>query len=160
MLYPTIRPTLAHEFTFAGFSWPRLVATLPKGTLAQRLAARRQRPVTGPYCHAPRPTGTGRGFYLDDAGQPAPRWAWVDAGHRGWYCDDRGDQTICGIVLRLPHGRFLAGWAMGERMAAEVGATVYTDEDEAAHAADEEARIAADAQREWEAEEAAAEIEA
>lgn len=140
---------LTPEFTFAGFTWPRYVATLAQGPAALR-RQREVRQVCGGYYHAPRPNGnSGRGFYLGDAGQPAPRWEFTDA---EYYCDRDCHDTIRGIILRLPHGRFLAGYSMGEGMASGVDGTVYTDEDEARHAADEEARIAADRQREYEEE--------
>lgn len=140
---------LTPEFTFAGFTWPRYVATLAQGPAALR-RQRDIRKVCGGYYHAPRPNdNSGRGFYLGDAGQPAPRWEFTDA---EYYCDAHCSETIRGIILRLPHGRFLAGYSMGEGMASGVDSTVYTDEDEARHAADEEARIAADRQREYEEE--------
>ena len=138
---------LTPEFTFAGFTWPRYVATLAIGPAALR-RQRDIRKVCGGYFHAPRPNdNSGRGFYLGDAGQPAPRWEFTGA---EYYCDRDRHDTIRGIILRLPHGRFLAGYSMGEDMASGVDSTVYTDEDEARHAADEEARIAADRQREHE----------
>ena len=143
------------EFTFAGFSWPRYVADMACGRAA--MARKRElRRVCGNYYHAPKPnSNNGRGFYLGGTGQPFTRWQWADEvdgariDHRGWFCDDECDQTIRGIVAALPHGRYLAGWAMGEQMAASIGATVYTDAVEAAQAADEEARIAAEREREY-----------
>lgn len=138
---------LTPEFSFAGFTWPRYVATLAQGPAALR-RQRGIRKVCGGYFHAPRPNdSSGRGFYLGDAGQPAPRWGFTDA---EYYCDRDCHDTIRGIILRLPHGRFLAGYSRGEGMASGVDGTVYTDEDEARYAADEEARIAAERQREYE----------
>ena len=138
---------LTPEFTFAGFTWPRYVATLAQGSAALR-RQRDTRKVCGGYYHAPRPNANdGKGFYLGDAGQPAPRWEFTGA---EYYCDRDCHDTIRGIILRLPHGRFLAGYSMGEGMASGVDGTVYTDEDEARHAADEDARIAAERQREHE----------
>lgn len=144
---------LAPEFTFAGFTFPRYVATLAIGPAALR-RQRELRKVCGGYYHAPRPNdNSGRGFCLGDAGQPCERWEW--ASDTEWYCDEFGDQTIRGIILRLPHGRFLAGHSMGEGMSSAVSATLYEDEDEARAAADEEARCAAESEREYQAEEAA-----
>lgn len=146
------------QFNFAGMHFPKHVWTLPKGPIKKRLSDRKGA-CTSDYYHAPKPIHgrhPGQGFYLDDAGMPARRWTWCDevAGmhisHNGWYCDRFGDQTIRGIVVRLPHGRFLAGWSMGERMASAVDGTIYTDEVEAAYAADEEARVAAEKQIEYE----------
>ena len=147
------------RFTFAGFSWPRFIATLPHGPLRDRIARRRVRPVCGEAYHAPRPeqAGKGRGFYLDER-QHAPaigrHWYWCEdvsnaIDHRGWYCDEQRDDKMRGIVVGLSHGRFLAGWAMGINMTASVDGTVYTSLDDAARAADEEARIAAEHEREY-----------
>lgn len=144
---------LIPEFTFAGFTFPRYVATLAIGPAALR-RQRDTRKVCGGYYHAPRPNdNSGRGFYLGDAGQPCKRWEW--ASDTEWYCDEFGDQTMRGIILRLPHGRFLAGYSMGEGMSSAVSATVYTDEGEARAAADEEARCVAESEREYQAQEAA-----
>jgi hypothetical protein len=51
----------------------------------------------------------------------------------------------------LPHGRFMAGWSMGEHMASAIEPGVFDDIDEAAQMADEHARVAADNQREYQA---------
>jgi hypothetical protein len=149
------------EFTFAGFTWPRYVADMACGRPA--MARKREiRRICGGYYHAPRPNASeGRGFYLADAGMPGHRWQWADEmdsvniQHRGWFCDDDQDQTIRGIVILLPHGRYLAGWSMGEGMASSVGATVYASALDAAYAADEEARCAAEREREYQAQQAA-----
>jgi hypothetical protein len=167
MLHRALSHPLPPEFQFAGFTWPRYLATLPRGPLAARIAARKAPPCTGGYYHAPTPgAARGRGFYLGDAGrqgdgQPAPRWTWADEvegvtiRHHGWYCTEDQDQTIRGLVLHLPHGRHLAGWSMGEHMASSVEPEVYTDAAEAAHAADECARVAAEAEQEYQAKESA-----
>lgn len=145
--------SLTPEFTFAGFTFPRYVATLAIGPAALR-RQRELRKVCGGYFHAPRPNdNSGRGFYLGDAGMPCKRWEW--ASDTEWYADDDGHTTMRGIILRLPHGRFLAGYSMGEGMASGVGATVYDDESEARAAADEEARVTAESEREYQAEERA-----
>lgn len=144
---------LTPEFSFAGFTWPRYVATLAIGHAALK-HQRELRKVCGGYFRAPRPNAnTGRGFYLGDAGMPCQRWEW--ASDTEWYCDEFGDQTMRGIILRLPHGRFLAGHSMGEGMSSGVSATVYADEDEARAAADEEARTVAESEREYQTEERA-----
>lgn len=145
-------------FAFAGFQWPRFVATLPTGSTAKRLERYKQ-PLTGPYYHAPRPkqeTG-GRGFYLESAGAPGLRWNWCDevegsrVDHTGWFTDDHGSAyKIRGIVLRLPKGRgFLAGWSMGENMASSLDCDIYDDEIDAARAADSMAENVAEAEREY-----------
>lgn len=145
-------------FEFAGFNWPRYVATLPRGTMAKRLE-RAKNPATGPYYHAPKPeaAGTGRGFYLDSDGMPGLRWQWCDEvsgasiRHTGWFADEC-ETTIRGIVARLPKGRgFLAGWSMGESMASALEAEIYSDETEAARMADSLAESVAEREREYQA---------
>lgn len=114
------------------------------------------RKCCGPYqfrIDADQPT---RSPYLDSDFFPGLRWQYADEvsrsiKHTGWYCDEYGDDTIRGLVLRLPKGRgFLAGWTMGERMATEIDVSwVHADEVEAAHAADDMAERAAENQREY-----------
>lgn len=142
------------RFQFAGFQWPRYVATLtPLSGLRKKRNGRR---FTGGYYHAPKPnSNNGRGFYLGDAGQPFTRWKWCDEAcdsirHSGWYTDDLGDsEKIHGIVILLPHGRYMAGWSMGEGMASTIEPGVFDDINEAAQMADEHARVAADAEYEY-----------
>jgi hypothetical protein len=156
----TAFPLPAPAFEFAGFTWPRYVANLPRGAKAERLD-RYKKPVVGPYYHAPKPeqAGTGKGFYLASRCAPfALRWSYADEvrpqiSHRGWFCDEFQDDKIRGLVFTLPHSRgFLAGWTMGEGMASEVDSTIYATADEAARAADALAETTADA--EWEYREA------
>jgi hypothetical protein len=152
---PISDPHIA-RFQFAGFTWPRYVATLtPLSGLRKKREGRR---FTGGYYHAPTPnSNNGRGFYLDDADRPFTRWQWCDdvdtsIRHTGWYTDDHGtNDKIRGIVIMLPHGRFMAGWSMGEHMASAIEPGVFDDIDEAAQMADEHARVAADNQREYQA---------
>lgn len=139
------------KFTFAGFTFPRYIVELKpeKGRLHVRCV----------YYTAPTPGEcTGKSFYLDAMGSPS-RWAWCDdvcrhIDHTGWFCDDFQFDKIRGLVVRLPHGRYLAGWSMGEQMASWVDSTeVYTDETEAARAADSLAEYAAEREREYQEEE-------
>jgi hypothetical protein len=152
---------LTPEFTWAGFAWPRYVADMACGLDALR-RKRDLRQHCGGYFHAPRPekAGTGRGFYLGPQGrhgdgQPFRRWEWADEvsgvriGHTGWFCDQHQDSKIRGIVVSLPHGRFLAGWSMGENMASSVDGTVYNNAQDAAYAADSMAESAAEQEREY-----------
>ena len=152
---PITDPHIA-RFTFAGFQWPRYVATLTP--LAQLRKQRETRRYCGGYYHAPTPNAhNGRGFYLSDAGQPFTRWEWCDnidganIDHTGWWTDEYCDSKIRGIVVRLPHGRFMAGWSMGEGMASTIEPGVFDDIDDAARMADEHARVAADNEREYQA---------
>lgn len=149
----------APAFSFAGFTFPKWIFTLPRGSKAQRLE-RMRRPFCGPYYHAPEPrkgTDGGVGFYLDSDGMPGLRWKWADEvvrlKHAGWFADEFGDQTIRGLVMRLPHGRgFLAGWSMGAGMASAVDCYVYPDEESAAWAADSIAENVAEDERDYRAE--------
>jgi hypothetical protein len=155
----TVLSKLTPEFSFAGFSFPKHVWTLDHMPVAKRLQ-RRNPVVTGAYWHSPTPNqNAGMGFYLDSDGQPFTRWAWCDdivsLRHTGWFCDEYQDQKIRGIVVRLPHGRFLAGWSMGRNMASSIDADVYTCERDAAYAADGLAETAADHEKEYQANELA-----
>ena len=145
------------RFAFAGFQWPRYVATLtPLSGLRKK---RELRKVCGGYYHAPKPNANnGRGFYLDDAGQPFTRWQWADdvegahISHSGWFTDDYGDsEKIRGIVILLPHGRYMAGWSMGTGMASTIEPGVFDDIVDAARVADSIAENAADREREYRA---------
>ena len=152
-----ISDPLIQRFAFAGFQWPRYVATLtPLSSLRKK---REMRKVCGGYYHAPLPnSNTGRGFYLDDAGQPFTRWQWADdvegahIPHSGWFTDDYGDsEKIRGIVILLPHGRYMAGWSMGKGMASTIEPGVFDDIVDAARVADSIAENAADNEREYQA---------
>ena len=141
------------SFQFASFTWPRMVARAAFGPalLRKKWAGRK---FVGEYRHAPTPNAIrGRGFYLDNAGQPFTRWKWADdvvrLRHTGYFCDLHADQTIRGIVAILPHNRFLAGWSMGEGMASEVDGSIYDTPEDAAHAADSMAEYVAEREREY-----------
>lgn len=139
------------SFQFAGFTWPRMVARSAFGPalLRNKWAGRK---FASEYRHAPRPedAGAGRGFYLNDAGQPFTRWRWADdvikLRHNGYFC---GIDTIRPIVAILPHNRFLAGWSLGEGMASAVEGEIYYTPEDAAHAADSMAEQAAEREREY-----------
>lgn len=71
--------------------------------------------------------------------------------HKGWYTDPHGENTMRGIVIALPHARYLAGYVFsmnGERI---VWPKVHTDLIEAAYMADEHARVAAEREMEYQA---------
>lgn len=147
------------EFTFAGFTWPRYVATLPRGNMRKRATARKSR-CCGPYYHSPEPLNrgqdNGRGFYLESHGMPGLRWEWCDEvrdariRHTGWFADEYQDTKVRGLIMRLPHGRgFLAGYSMGENMSSAVDLDIYETETEAARAADSLAESVAEREREY-----------
>ncbi len=69
--------------------------------------------------------------------------------HSGWYSDCDMEETIRGIVGMLTHGRFIAGYECSENGERVYFDAVYTDETEAAHAADEHARVQAESEKEY-----------
>lgn len=67
---------------------------------------------------------------------------------RGWYTNMDDRETACGIVARLPHGRFLAGYRWTSNDERVWFGQVYDDEKEAALAADNHAERFANMARE------------
>lgn len=65
-------------------------------------------------------------------------------GHDGWFTDVDAEETAIGIVARLTHGRFVAGYRWTSNDERVYFPEVFTDEDDAARMADEHARIFAD----------------
>lgn len=133
--------------------------------LSERLSSRK---VVGPYTWQPAKAGTGRGFYQASNRLACdPRGSSFDLrlelandhlkGKRlpsGYLADDfTNEDGYVPIIARLPHSRgFLAGFTLGEGMAAEIGATIYSDAEDAARAAHNEAERAAEKEREAEQE--------
>ncbi len=114
------------------------------------------RKCCGPYQFRVDADSEYRASYLDSVFFPSLRWEYADKvaraiRHTGWFCDEYGDMTIRGIVLRLPRRRgFLAGWTMGESMATEIDVSwVHDDEVDAARAANDLAERAAERTREY-----------
>ena len=70
-------------------------------------------------------------------------------GHTGWYTDDFQDETAVGIVASLPHGRFIAGYRLTMNDERVYFGRVYDDARDAAHMADEHARVIAEREREY-----------
>lgn len=149
---------MADTFQWAGFSFPRRIVAMPHGSKADRLNAARAGNACGPYYSSPKPIIGGAhgafGFYLGECRRM--RWTWADdisgAGirHKGWLCDGFGGETIRGIVVRLTHGRILAGWSMGEGMCASIECDeIFTDEIAAARCADGLAESVAEKEREY-----------
>lgn len=60
-------------------------------------------------------------------------------GHTGWYTDSYGEKAR-GLVIALPHGRFIAGYEWSSNGERVYFPTVYDDKNDAAQAADDEAR--------------------
>lgn len=145
-------------FEFAGFRFPRKVPIFRR---LNRSARGPRRPGESPwsfaYTVAPRPLPNGGiGFYHESDLAPGLRWQWCDKvegvriDHEGWFSDSFQDQTIRGIVFRLPRSRgFLAGWSMGKGMCGDISRRVYRTEREAARAANREAESVAEREREY-----------
>ena len=68
--------------------------------------------------------------------------------HRGWFTDAECDEKARGIVVRLPHGKFLAGYEWSDNGERVYFPEIFTDEEDAARAADGHAESFADACRE------------
>lgn len=148
---------MSEQFQFAGEIFPRPIYLLPKGTHQRRLE-RVQRKCQ--YMTAPTPNNSGGFFYHESDFAPGLRWQWCDdiavsIRHRGWFCDEHQDETIRGLVFRLPRGRgFLAAWSRGKGMASAVDCeTIHTDELSAALSADSWAQNVAEQEREYQARE-------
>ena len=90
-----------------------------------------------------------RPMWYAHTGQQFPRERFADEiariNHTGWFTDCDSRETARGLVVALPHGRFLAGyyWSYnGERV---YFSDIYDCEDDAARAADSEAECFAEA---------------
>lgn len=68
--------------------------------------------------------------------------------HTGYYTDTDYSETARGIVARLTHGRFIAGYEWSSNGERVYFAEVFDDEREAARSADRQAEIFADQSRE------------
>ena len=130
--------------------------------LCLRKAARQH---VGPYTWQPAKPNTGRGFYQSADGLACDergatfrlRLEYAGTHCAGFPRSFAGDSAGCWdytpIIARLPHGRgFLAGWTLGEGMAASLDSYIYEDAEEASRAARNEAEHVAESEREYEAE--------
>lgn len=68
--------------------------------------------------------------------------------HTGWFCDAHNEEKARGVVALLTHGRFIAGYEGSEGETVYFG-HVHTDENDAAHMADEHARVHAEQAKEY-----------
>jgi hypothetical protein len=138
-------------------------------SLAHRAEVRKH---AGPYTWTPATPGGSRGFYMDRKAvrmhREAPfdlRLAYADDFmprysrlHGTTYCtdDDGIGDTMRPIIARLPHGRgFLAGWTLGPGMCGALDLTIHATAEDAARMAHEEARTAAERERDYQREERA-----
>jgi hypothetical protein len=92
------------------------------------------------------------GFWWSDERNAPGRVSFADElvslRHTGWFLDSNQDEKARGVVVRLPHGRFLAGFEDGRGSWRCAGQLFDTPED-AAHDADEQARIYAEEEFEY-----------
>lgn len=84
-----------------------------------------------------------KSFWYCHTGPAFPRERFADEcesahsiDHQGWYTDDERDNAIRGLVVALPHGRFLAGYYMSDNGERGYYPDLYDDERTAAYAAD------------------------
>lgn len=86
------------------------------------------------------------------------RFVWADEvegvgrsiDHQGWYQDVDGAMgAIRGFIIRWPHGRIQAGYQNLDGGGYTYLYALYDDEEQAAHAADNAARIVAEEEREY-----------
>jgi hypothetical protein len=94
------------------------------------------------YCHA---GACFRGEQFSDECDEAPRYV---RDHKGWYSDTDASETVRGIVARLPHGRFIAGYYWSNNDERVYFQTVYDNECDAAIAANAHAEKYAEICRE------------
>lgn len=138
-------------------------------SLAERAKARKS---CGPYQWTPSnralPNGRnakleGRGFYqsskgmrMDERGSTfdlrldyANTYHPINWKRSGTFHVSTTDQDFVAIIARLPHGRgYLAGFTMGEGMAASLDGHIWADIEDAARAAYDEAESAAEREAE------------
>ena len=77
---------------------------------------------TGPYHFNFSANDEERPFYLGSAFQPVGRYTVLEI---DGYCHDAYHDPIKGLILALPHNRFLAGWASGKGMISSVKKHVF-----------------------------------
>lgn len=69
--------------------------------------------------------------------------------HNGWYGDVDGNRLYMGLVARLSHGRFIAGYYCDDNNERVYFDEIFTDEYEAARFGDSEAEKVAEVDREY-----------
>ncbi len=69
--------------------------------------------------------------------------------HKGWYTDTDCRETAIGIVGMLTHGRYIAGYRWTSNDERVYWPEVFTDENDAAHAADSHAEVFAENARDY-----------
>lgn len=85
-------------------------------------------------------------------GQVFPREVWADEveysgiDHTGWYADPDHGNKMRGFIVRLPHGRYMAGYESSDNGERVYFLDLYDDERDAASAADSAAQYYAEAE--------------
>lgn len=69
--------------------------------------------------------------------------------HTGWFCDPDLNETCRGIIAKLPHGRFLAGYHLMDSGETVWFAGLHDSARDAALTADKHARVYAEAEHEY-----------
>lgn len=69
--------------------------------------------------------------------------------HCGWYADSEGYNVIRGVVVALPHGRYLAGYYQSDNGERVYCPDIFDDERAAARFADIKAKNLAESEREY-----------
>ena len=104
-------------------------------------------------CELSQGLNDGKPIWYCHTGQYFPRERWADEilklDHTGWFCDDHQDEITRGLVVSLPHGRFLAGYWLSCNDERVYYPEVYTDIDQAARDADHYAQRYAEREREY-----------
>lgn len=99
-------------------------------------------------CELSRGLNGGRSIWYAHTGQQFPRERYADEiariNHKGWFTDCDGRETARGLVVALPHGRFLAGYHWSDNGERVYFSDIYDCEDDAARAADGEAETFAE----------------
>jgi hypothetical protein len=93
-------------------------------------------------------------YYFADRNAPVRYTKYADElccaiEHTGWFCDPDQNEKCRGIVGAISHGRFLAGYELTDSGRKVFSPKTYDCEYDAAHAADEEARIYAEKEYEY-----------
>lgn len=88
-----------------------------------------------------------RGWYVSDVDSIGrgnrPSHEVIRLNHTGWYCDTYNDETSHGLVITLPHGKFLSG-RTDVSGGVFINHELFSDEESAARDGDCTARIYAE----------------
>lgn len=105
---------------------------------SKRSRQRDAAPFTGGFWWSEERNAPGRVSFADTV---------VSLRHTGWFLDSFQDEKARGVVVRLPRGRFLAGFE-DSRGHGQCTGQLFDSAEDAAHDADEQARIYAEAEYE------------